>query len=288
LIGNLVDARAHLENALSLWDPTFRRFYALPDDSYVQNLIFLSRTLLYLGYVDQARLRRDEALAEGRRLSPYNLVFALCIAWYGDWASEGAESAPTRLQSAEKVAAISAEQGFAMWSPVGNIMRGWSLGLVGQAAEGLPLMLKGIDDVSATGCNILIPLFLMVLAQVYGTAGQPQEGLKQLVKAAKLVETTRERWAEAEMYRIRGTLLLSIHDQAAAEDSFHKALAVAQRQNAKFWELRAATSMARLWRDQGKRDEARELLAPVYGWFTEGFDTPDLKEAKALLDELAS
>jgi predicted ATPase len=285
--GKLLDARAYLENALSLWDPTFRRFSPSPEDTYVQILIFLSRTLLYLGYVDQARLRRDEALAEARRLSPYNLVFALCFAWYGDWASEGAESAPTRLQSAEKVAAISAEQGFAMWSPVGNIMRGWSLGLVGQAAEGLPLMLKGIDDVSATGCNILIPLFLMVLAQVYGTAGQPQEGLKQLVKAAKLVETTREGWAEAEMHRIRGTLLLSIHDQAAAEDSFHKALAVAQRQNAKFWELRAAMSMARLWRDHGKRDEARDLLAPVYGWFTEGFDTLDLKEAKALLEELA-
>jgi predicted ATPase len=90
------------------------------------------------------------------------------------------------------------------------------------------------------------------------------------------------------MHRLRGTLLLSMHDQAAAEDSFHKALAVAQRQNAKFWELRAAMSMARLWRDQGKRDEARDLLAPVYGWFTEGFDTRDLKEAKALLDHLVS
>jgi predicted ATPase len=167
-------------------------------------------------------------------------------------------------------------------------MRGWSLGVVGQAAEGIPLMLKGIDDLSATGCNILIPLFLMVLAQVYGTAGQPEEGLKRLAKAAKLVETTGERWAEAEMHRLRGTLLLSMHDQAAAEDSFHKALAVAQRQDAKFWELRAAMSMARLWRDQGKRDEARDLLAPVYGWFTEGFDTLDLKEAKALLDELVA
>jgi class 3 adenylate cyclase/predicted ATPase len=286
--GKLVDARAYLENALSLCDPTFRRFSPSPEDTYVQILIFLSRTLLYLGYVDQARLRRDEALAEARRLSPYNLVFALCFAWYGDWASEGVESAPARLQSAEKVLAISAEQGFAMWSPVGNIMRGWSLGVVGQAAEGIPLMLKGIDDVSATGCNILIPLFLMVLAQVYGTAGQPEEGLKRLAKAAKLVETTRERWAEAEMHRLRGTLLLSMHDQAAAEDSFHKALAVAQRQNAKFWELRAAMSMARLWRDQGKREAARDLLAPVYGWFTEGFDTRDLKEAKALLGELAS
>jgi predicted ATPase len=288
LTGNLVDARADLENALSLWDPTFRRFSALPDDPYVQILIFLSRTLLYLGYVDQARLRRDEALAEARRLSPYNLVFALCIAWYGDWASEGAESAPTRLQSAEKVLAISTEQGFAMWSGVGNVMRGWSLGVVGQAAEGIPLMLKGIDDVRATGCNILIPLFHMVLAQVYGTAGQPQEGLKRLVEAAKLVETTRECWAEAEMYRLRGALLLSASEHAHAENSFRQALELAQRQSAKFWELRAATSLARHWRDQGKRDEARKLLAPVYGWFTEGFDTLDLKEAKALLGELAS
>jgi tetratricopeptide (TPR) repeat protein len=288
MTGKVVDARAYLENALSLWDPTFRRSSAMPDDPYVQILIFLSRTLLYLGYVDQARLRRDEALAEARRLSPYNLVFALCLAWYGDWASEGAESAPTRLQSAEKVLAISAEQGFAMWSGVGNVMRGWSLGVVGQAAEGIQLMLKGIDDVSATGCKILIPLFLMILAQVYETAGQPQEGLRRLAEAAKLVETTGERWAEAEMYRLRGTLLLSMNEQTQAENSYRQALAIAQRQIAKFWELRAAISLARLWRDQGKRDEASELLAPVYGWFTEGFDTRDLKEAKALLDELAA
>jgi predicted ATPase len=119
-------------------------------------------------------------------------------------------------------------------------------------------------------------------------AARPKEGLDCLAEAAAVVETTRDRWAEAEMHRMRGTLLLSMHDQAAAEDSFHEALAVAQRQNAKFWELRAATSMARLWRDQGKREEARGLLAPVYGWFTEGFDTRDLKEAKALLDELAA
>jgi len=284
--GKFVEALAYGEKALSLWDPAFRRFSASPDDPFVQLLVFISRTLLYLGYLDKARLRRGEAVAEARRLSPYNFAFALCHAWYGDWASEGPECAGTMLHSAEKVLAISAEQGFPIWSAVGNIMRGWCLGSVGQA-EGIPLVRRGIDDLNATGCNILIPFFLTVLAEVYGAAGQSEEGLKQLVTAAKLVETTQERWAEAEMHRLRGTLLLSINEQAHAENSFRQAIALAQQQSANFWELRSATSLARLWRDQGKRDEARELLAPVYGWFTEGFDTSDLKEAKALLDELS-
>ena len=105
-------------------------------------------------------------------------------------------------------------------------------------------------------------------------AAQPEEGLNRLAEAAKLVETTQERWAEAEMHRMRGTLLLSMHEHAAAEDSYRQALAVARRQSAKFWELRAALDLARLWRDQGKAQQARDLLAPVYDWFTEGFDTP--------------
>ena len=217
------------------------------------SLIILSRTLLCLGYVDQARLRRDEALAEARRLSPYTLVFALCHAWYGDWAIEGVKSAPTMLRSADEVLAISSEQGFPMWFGVGNIMRGWCLGAVGQAAEGIPLILQGLADLRATGCNVLVPFFLTTLAEVYGMAAQPEEGLNRLAEAAKLVETTQERWAEAEMHRLRGTLLLSMHEHAAAEDSYRHALAVARQQSAKFWELRAAMSMARLWRDQGKR-----------------------------------
>ena len=285
-LGKFIDGRVHLENALSHWDPTFRASWALPEDAYVGATLHLSKTLLYLGYVDQARLRRDEALAEAQRLSPYNLAFALCHAWYGDWASEGMESEPTMLQSAEKVLAISAEQDFPVWSAVGNIMRGWCLGAAGQAAESISLVLKGIADLSATGCNILRPFFLMVLAQAYGKAGQLEEGLNRLVEAAKLVETTQERWAEAEMHRLRGALLLSMNDHVAAEESYCRAIAVAQQQSAKFWELRASTSLARLWRDQGKRTEARELLAPIYGWFTEGSDTPVLQDAKALLDQL--
>jgi class 3 adenylate cyclase/predicted ATPase len=286
-LGKFIEARDYLENALSLWDPTFRRFSASPDDPYVQLLITLSRTLLYLGHVDQARLRRAEALTEARLLSPYTLIFALCHAWYGDWASEGLKSAPTMLRSADEVLAISSEQGFPMWFGVGNIMRGWCLGAVGQTAEGIPLLLQGLADLRATGCSVLLPFFLTTLAEVYGMAAQPEEGLDRLAEAAKLVETTQERWIEAEMHRLRGTLLLSMHEHAAAEDSYHRALAVARQQQTKSWELRAAMSMARLWRDQGKRDEAHDLLAPVYNWFTEGFDTLDLKGAKALLDELA-
>jgi predicted ATPase len=122
----------------------------------------------------------------------------------------------------------------------------------------------------------------MTLAEACGQAGQPEEGLKRIVEAADLVETTKERWAEAEIHRMRGTLLLSMREDAAAEDSYRRALAVARQQQAKFWELRAALS------DQGKVRQARELLAPAYEWFTEGFNTRDLKEAKALLEELAA
>ena len=287
LRGRFIDARAHYENVLGLWDPTYRPSVVSPDDPYVASLIILSRTLLCLGYVDQARLRRDEALAEARRISPYNLTYALCDAWPGDWATMGEKEARTTLQSAEQALTSSREQTFPMFLAAGHIMRGWCMGAVGQAEEGIPLLLQGIAIRRAAGTNLLLPFFLTTLAQVYGMAARPKEGLDCLVEAAKIVETTQDRWAEAEMHRMRGTLLLSMHEHAAAERSYRHALAVARRQTAKFWELRAALDLARLWRDQGKRDEARELLAPVYGWFTEGFDTLDLKEAKALLDELA-
>ena len=286
LRGRFIDARAHYENVLGLWDPTYRPSVVSPDDPYVASLIILSRTLLCLGYVDQARLRRDEALAEARRISPYNLTYALCDAWPGDWAIMGEKEARTTLQSAEQALTSSREQTFPMFLAAGHITRGWCMGAVGQAEEGIPLLLQGIAIRRAAGTNLLLPFFLTTLAQVYGMAARPKEGLDWLVEAAKIVETTQDRWAEAEMHRMRGTLLLSMHEHAAAERSYRHALAVARRQTAKFWELRAALDLARLWRDQGKRDEARELLAPVYGWFTEGFDTLDLKEAKALLDEL--
>ena len=285
-LGKFVDARIQFENALSLWDPAHRAFTATPDDPYLQASLHHSRTLICLGYVHQASLWRDNALAEARRLSLYNLAFALFHAWVGDWAMENVQAVQRTFRSAEEVLVISGERGLPMMHTVGNIMQGWCLGSTGRAQEAIPLLLGGIARYSDTGCHILKPFLLTTLAEVYGTAAQPEEGLNRLAEAEALIQTTQERWAEAELHRLRGTLLLSLDRRAPAEESYCRALAAARAQSAKFWELRAATSLARLWRDQGKHTEARDLLAPIYGWFTEGFDTPVLKDAKALLDRL--
>jgi predicted ATPase len=285
-LGEFTDSRTCFEDALDLWDPTFWSFEAANDLAHLAHLadlLHLSRTLHFLGYVDQARCRRDEALAEARASSPYNFIYALCITWWVDWTID---SPTTLLRSADEILATSTDQGYSLWVGFGQVMRGWCLGALGQPAEGLALLLKGIGIVRAAGCNIAIPLFLTMAAEVYGTAAQPEAALDQLAEAAKLVEATQARWVEAEMHRFRGTLLLAMGKSRESEESYHRALEVARQQAARFLELRAAASLARLWRDQGKRQEAYDLLAPVYGWFTEGFDTPDLKEAWALLNEL--
>jgi predicted ATPase len=286
-LGKFSDVRAYHESAFASWDPTYRAFAPTAEDPYVGAMIHFFRTLLCLGHLDEARSRRDAALAEARGLSPFMRAFALRQAWYGDWAIEGVEAAETMLASAKEVVALSDEHGFRDSLAIGNIMRGWCLCALGQATEGIPLLLQGLTACRAGGRNLMIPFFLTVLADAYGMAAQPQEGLDRLAEAAKLIETTHERWAEAEMHRLRGTLLRSMNEHVAAEDSYRRALEVAQRQSARFWELRAALDLARLWRDEGKRTEARDLLSPVCGWFTEGFDTRDLKEAKALLVDLA-
>src|SRR5262249_33815696 len=155
----------------------------------------------------------------------------------GDWVLE---SAQTILRSADEVLAISSEQGFPLYVGWGKMMRGWCLGTMGHAAEGIPLLLQGLTACRTAGISITRPFHLMTLAEVYGNAAQPQEGLDRLTEAGTLVETTQERWAEAEIHRLRGTLLLSMGEHLAAADSFLAALAVARRQSAKFWELRAA------------------------------------------------
>ena len=281
--GEFLEARDHYENALSSWDPAQRASAISPVDPYVSGLINLFQTLLCLGHIDQARLRRDKALAEARRLSPHTLAYTSCITFLGNYALENVRSL---LGAANESVAFASEQGFPLWLAYQTIQRGWCLSVLGQTVEGVPTILRGITQLRNLGANLAMPFCLMLLAEGYGKSEQLEEGIKQLDEATKVAAITTEHWTEAEIDRVRGSLLLSMGAQVAAEESFCQALAIARRQGAKFWELRAATSLARLWRDQGKSSEAHDLLAPVYGWFTEGFDTPDLKEAQSLLEQL--
>jgi len=165
--------------------------------------------------------------------------------------------------------------------------RGRSLLALGQAQEGLALLTQALAELGVSGSVANTPMLFTWLAKAHAMLGQPSEESHCLVEAARIVAATDERWHETELCRTQGDLLNAAGDRSGAERNYHQAIAVAGRQSAKLLQLKASTSLARLWRDQGKRAEARDLLGPIYNWFTEGFDAPDLKEAKALLDELA-
>jgi predicted ATPase len=171
----------------------------------------------------------------------------------------------------------------------GSIFLGWAIVERGEGQAGIARLEEGIAAFQATGARLHSSWWLGLRAEAYGKIGQPEEGLTVLAEALRAVEDTGEHFYEAELYRLKGAFLLQLSsdNQREAEACFQHALTIAQSQGAKAWELRAATSLARLWQHQGKRQQAHDLLAPVYHWFTEGFDTPDLQEAKALLDALA-
>jgi predicted ATPase len=178
--------------------------------------------------------------------------------------------------------------GFPLWAAMGRILHGWALAMHGQGAEGMAQVCQGIATMQATGAGLFVPYMCTLLADVAAHLGHHADGLQALTEAHTLVEQQEERWWEAEICRLRGVVLLRQPGtpQAEAEAWLQRALAVARRQEAKSLELRAAISLARLWQQQGKRQAAHDLLAPVYGWFTEGFDTADLQETKVLLKEL--
>jgi predicted ATPase len=188
----------------------------------------------------------------------------------------------------DQLIAVTTEQGFAHWGAQGTIYRGWVKVMNGDLAEGISLLRSGSTACRATGAELWMPYYIALLARACELGGQIEEAATRLDDALQIVERTGERWFAAELNRHKGQLMLRQGHSEAAEELYHKALSIAREQEAKLWELRAAASLARLRRDQDRRAEGRDLLAPVYGWFTEGFDTPDLKEAKALLDELLS
>jgi class 3 adenylate cyclase/tetratricopeptide (TPR) repeat protein len=284
-LGEFVASRALLERCHGLSDPAHRSLGGgLPEDLYAATLADLAVTLAYLGYIDQARSRLNEALSEVRRLRhPYTLAFALACGNLIDKITGSPEMQP----HAEELSSLSTEQGYSYFLAVAQCFRGcWSTAR-GRAQEGLALLTQGLAAIRATETVAHTPLVLIWLAETHAALERPIEGLRCLAEAAQMIETTEERNSEAELHRLRGDLLRAAGDPSAAERSYHQARAVAKRQSAKLLELRAAIGMARLWRDQGQRGAARDLLAPICDGFTEGFGTPVLKEAKALLGELA-
>jgi predicted ATPase len=244
--------------------------------------IYRAILLLLLGYYDQARTQIALALAEAKGLKRTQLLaFALeRAAWFHVLLDE---DAPHLLDAFNELATeLAAEQDFPYWAASVLQYRGLALARAGETRKGIAFVREGIAQHDAMGAVWHVPVVLVMTADLVGGV----EGVALLEDAAVRLARTGVRFFDAEMRRVRGTLLAEGGDPVGAEAQFLEAVQVAQDQGAKHWELRAATDLTRLWRNQGKRTEAHDLLAPVYDWFTEGFDTPDLKEAKALLDEL--
>jgi class 3 adenylate cyclase/predicted ATPase len=283
--GDFAEALTYAEKALALCDPMHTPNWGAID-SQLMPLTFLFRSLVYLGYLQKARQRRDEALVRARQCGrPHTLASILGITLLCE---AHAHSDPTNLlQDAEELAALCAKHDFGFWGAYASLVRGGSMSALGHAEAALPFLMEAVSIYRATGTRLNLPSFLIMLAETLGKAGRQNEGLEQLDEAARQIEETCESRVEAELHRVRGELLVRVGDPVAGMASFYQAITVARRQNARLWELLAAASLARLWRDQGRRREAHDLLAPVYGWFTEGFDTPVLRDAKELLDQLA-
>jgi class 3 adenylate cyclase/tetratricopeptide (TPR) repeat protein len=287
-LGEFATGRAHLEKGLALLDPAHLPSYSelLSHDARVLLRLHSSWLLACLGHLDQASFQRNAALDEARRLShPPTLAVALGAAWV---AGSFVRLEPAWLsQYADELLALATERGLELYRMAALVYRGWSLAALGRADEGIPLLIDGVAGYHKLGLAVWRPRRLALLGDACRMAGQWQAALGHFAEARRLADETTDRCYQAETVRLTGDSLAAMGDRASAEASYHEAIAIAQQQNAKLWELRAATSLARLWRDDGRPTEAHALLGSVYGWFTEGFETPVLKEAKALLDELA-
>jgi len=287
--GELLTAREHLERAVALYDPGRHgsTAFVFGQDLGVSALAHLTWVLWLLGYPDQASRRKTEGLALAHRVGHKNtlgfaLMYSAMVDTFGRDVSSAAEHAATLLE-------LSREHKLDLWAASATVVQGWAMVRQGQGAAGIAVIQRGLADWKASGAEWMRPFFLGLLAEACALSGDIQRGLDALDEALAAVERTRERWPEAELHRLRGQLLAALPDGGRPDEAsaaFLRAIEMARRQSAKSWELRAATSLARLWRDQGKPADARYLLVPVSAWFTKGFGTPDVDEAKALLDTL--
>jgi tetratricopeptide (TPR) repeat protein len=302
--GEFTLAREHLERGLALYDPQQQSTVAFVHGgvSKVGSLSIVAWVLWCLGYPDQALQRSREAPSLGQELSqPHILAFALNGAtMVHQFRREGRAA----QEQAETLITLASEHGFTQQLNQATALRGWALTEQGKGEEGITQIRQGLAALQVAGHELLRLYALALLAGSYGKVGQPEEGLIQIAEALEAIHKTEGYFYEAELYRLKGQLTLqrfqvagskfqvasprplTPNPQAEAEECFLKAVEIARRQQAKSWELRAVMSLSRLWQQQGKTEEARQMLAEIYGWFTEGFDTADLKDAKALLEEL--
>ena len=288
LTGDLVDGKEHYDRALAIYDPAEHRPLTTRSGRDVGVTLLSSRSgcVWQLGYPAAARSDAERAVKAAREIGhAATLMYALFQAGFNNMRCGNYAAANAQV---DELIALAGEKGTPYFKALGAAVRGWLFALTGKAWDAVQAITSGITSLRSTGASLYEPLHLSYLAMAYAKLGQPDDARRRIDDAIDKVERSKEKWCEAEVHRIAGEVELKPPqpDAAKAEAYFERALAVARQQQTKSWELRAAMSMARLWRDQGKRNEARDLLAPVYGWFTEGFDTLDLKEAKALLDEL--
>jgi predicted ATPase len=301
--GEFTLAREHLEEVIALYDLQQHRSYGSLLDPGESCLSYAAWGLWFLGYPDQALQRSQEALTLAQELShPFSVAHALN---YAAVLYQLRREGYAAQKQTEVGIVLAAEQGFPHWLALGTSWQGWALAEQGEAEKGIVQIRQGLAAVRAMGAELAGPTYLALLAEAYGKVGEAEQGLGAIVDALAQVEQTGERWYEAELYRLKGELTLAqskvqslkskVTDprplapdpQGEAEACFLTAIEIAQKQQAKSLELRAATSLARLWQQPGKREEAHQMLSEIYGWFTEGFDTKDLQEAQALLGELS-
>ena len=287
-LGALSVARQHLEEAIACYTPDQRHApeFRIGHDLGVACRFYAAQILWLLGYPAQALARLHDALTLAHALShPLSLAWMRCRAAIF---FQVCRDVPAVLEQAEDAVALATAQGFPQWSAWGTIMRGWALAMQGQGEEGLVQVHQGITAVPATGAALYGPYLRTLLADISAHLGHTDDSLQALTEAHTLVEQHEDRCWEAEVCRLRGVALLRqpVPQPEEAETWLQRALDLARRQEAKSLELRAAMSLSRLWQQQGKRTEAYDLLAPIYAWFTEGFDTADLQDAKALLEAL--
>ena len=287
--GDIVDGRAHLDRAITLYDPAEHRPLAtrFGQDIGAATLSWKSLAYWLLGYPQTALADAEHALKVARELGhSATLMYVLNFsAWTHIYCGNYARANAL----VDEFSAFKDQTGSLFWGAWGMMQRGCLLALTGKASDAVQTITSGLTAMRATGTTMWMPLWLSYLTRANAEIGQFDEAGRCIGEAMAAVETAKEKWCEAEVNRIAGeiALLSPEPDVAKAEAYFERALAVAREQQAKSWELRAAMSMARLWRDQGRRPHARDILALVYGWFSEGFGTLDLKQAKAMLDELA-